>query len=125
MPDLVPILALVAACAEGQTRIFGAERLRIKESDRLATTAETLRALGAAIQETADGLLIEGSNLHGDEISSHNDHRIAMMAAIAALRTGGEAVTIRSAQAVNKSYPAFFRDYAALGGTVTEGKEQV
>jgi len=125
MPDLVPILALVAACAEGQTRIFGAERLRIKESDRLATTAETLRALGADVRETADGLLIKGSDLHGGEISSHNDHRIAMMAAIAALRTGGEAVAIRGAQAVNKSYPAFFRDYAALGGTVTEGKEQV
>ncbi|MBE6955069.1 MAG: 3-phosphoshikimate 1-carboxyvinyltransferase [Ruminococcaceae bacterium] len=125
MPDLVPILALVAACAEGQTRIFGAERLRIKESDRLATTAETLRTLGVAIAETADGLLIEGSTLHGGGISSHNDHRIAMMAAIAALKAGGEAVTIRGAQAVNKSYPAFFRDYAALGGAITEGKEQV
>ena len=124
IPDLVPILALVAACAEGPTRIFGAERLRIKESDRLATTAETLRALGADVRETSDGLLIAGSRLHGSEVSSHNDHRIAMMAAIAALRTGGEAVTIRGTQAVNKSYPAFFRDYAALGGAVTEGKEQ-
>ena len=124
MPDLVPILSLVAACAEGQTRIFGAERLRLKESDRLAATAQVLRALGADVRETTDGLLIAGSRLHGGVVSSHNDHRIAMMAAIAALKAGGEAVTILEAQAVNKSYPAFFRDFAALGGCVTEGKEQ-
>ncbi len=121
-PDLVPILAAVAACAQGVTRIFGAERLRIKESDRLATTCEALSALGAKIEETADGLLIEGSPLHSGSVNSYNDHRIAMMAAVAALRAGE--VTILDAQAVNKSYPAFFRDYAALGGVVTERKEQ-
>lgn len=124
-PDLAPILAVVAACAQGQSQITGAQRLRLKESDRLAATADVLNTLGAHVTRTPDGLILEGTTLHGGVISSYNDHRIAMMAAIAALRTGGASITIRQAQAVNKSYPAFFRDYAFLGGTVTEEKEQI
>ncbi len=116
IPDLVPILSCVACAAEGETRIFGAGRLRIKESDRLAATADVLGTLGADITETEDGLIIRGGKpLHGGTVDSWNDHRIAMTAAVASLLSRS-AVTITNAQAVRKSYPAFFVDFATLGG---------
>ncbi len=117
IPDLVPILAAVAACADGCSRIYGAARLRIKESDRLRAVCQTLGALGADIAETPDGLLIRGGALHGGTVRSWGDHRIAMTAAVCSLRTGG-AVTIADAQAVRKSYPGFFDDFVRLGGCV-------
>ena len=120
IPDLVPVLAALACAAEGQTRIYGAQRLRIKESDRLATVTKTLSSLGADITETEDGLIINGGKrLSGAEISSHNDHRIAMSAAVASLVCDGT-VTISGAEAVNKSYPSFWEDFAALGVTITK-----
>ena len=98
------------------TRFVNAGRLRLKESDRLATTAGLLRALGGQAQELADGLVVTGqSRLAGGAVDSANDHRIAMSAAVAALACDGP-VTLRGAQAVNKSYPAFWADYNALGG---------
>lgn len=119
IPDLVPILALAAAVAEGETVIYNAERLRIKESDRLKTVYETLHTLGADIEEKEDGLVIRGKGkLKGGIVSSHNDHRIAMMAAIAAI-VCEEEVTILQAEAVNKSYPGFYEDLKKLGGKVT------
>lgn len=119
-PDLVPILAAVASVANGKTTIFNAERLRIKESDRLKTVTETLRQLGADITETSDGLLINGKKqLTGGTVRSHGDHRIAMTAAIIST-VCIDAVTIIEAQAVNKSYPGFFKDFTALGGTSEE-----
>jgi len=118
IPDLVPPLAAVAAFAAGETRIMNAARLRLKESDRLAAVAATLAALGAEISEQEDGLLIRGkTRLAGGGVSSCNDHRIAMMAAVAALGCTGP-VRIEEAQAVKKSYPHFFVDLAALGGDV-------
>lgn len=118
IPDLVPALAAVAACAEGTTRITGCARLRIKESDRLATTAAELNNLGACVRVEGDGLVIEGrERLLGGRVDSHNDHRIAMMAAVAAVRCDGP-VEIAGAQAVDKSYPAFFDHYRLLGGDV-------
>lgn len=118
IPDLVPVLAAVAACAEGTTRITGCARLRIKESDRLATTAAELNNLGACVRVEGDGLVIEGrERLLGGRVDSHNDHRIAMMAAVAAVRCDGP-VEIAGAQAVDKSYPAFFDHYRLLGGDV-------
>lgn len=118
IPDLVPVLSAVAACAEGTTRFTGCARLRIKESDRLATTAAELANLGACVRVDGDGLLIEGrERLSGGRVESHNDHRIAMMAAIAAVRCEGP-VEIAGAEAVNKSYPAFFDHYRLLGGDV-------
>ena len=85
IPDLVPVISVVAAGALGETRIIHAERLRIKESDRLATTTAMLKALGADIEETEDGLLIHGKKeLSGGTADSFNDHRIAMSAAVAA-----------------------------------------
>ncbi len=119
-PDLVPALAVVACAAAGETRITGAARLRIKESDRLQATCAVLTALSADIAETPDGLVIRGGRpLHGGTVDSWNDHRIAMAAALAALLSDGP-VTITDALAVQKSYPAFFADFAALGGETEE-----
>lgn len=118
VPDLVPVIAAVASCAEGTTRIRNCGRLRLKESDRLQTTTETLRTLGASIEVSGDDLVIEGrERLAGGSVASHNDHRIAMMAAVAATRCK-RPVEIRGAEAVAKSYPDFFDHYRLLGGSV-------
>ena len=114
IPDLVPVLATVASVAEGQTRIFGASRLRLKESDRLVTVREMLSALGASVTETEDGLIIDGKpTLAGGTVSAAGDHRIAMSAAVASVACTSP-VTITGAEAVSKSYPAFFADMKAL-----------
>ncbi len=124
VPDLVPVLATVACKAEGQTRIINAERLRIKESDRLKTVSEMLGALGAEIKETEDGLIINGSGeglCGGAAADSCNDHRIAMSAAIASCICKEE-LTLTGAQAVNKSYPTFWERFKELGGITEEIK---
>jgi 3-phosphoshikimate 1-carboxyvinyltransferase len=119
IPDLVPVLSVLASVSPGQTRFINAQRLRIKESDRLMTTAALLTELGADVEELPDGLVITGkSQLTGGTVDSANDHRIAMSAAIAALACQ-EPVIVLGAQAVNKSYPAFWTDYQRLGGHVT------
>ena len=116
IPDLVPILTVAASFCGRPVRIVGAERLRIKESDRLETTAAMLSALGGQVTVHPDGLEIHPvDRLHGGTIDSAGDHRIAMSAAIAATRADGE-VCIRGAECVEKSYPAFWDDYIALGG---------
>lgn len=123
IPDLVPVLSAVAACAEGTTRFTGCSRLALKESNRLATTAAELNNLGADIRIEGDALVIEGKErLTGGRVQSHNDHRIAMMAAIAAVRCDGP-VLIEGAEAVNKSYPDFFDHYRLLGGEVELSEE--
>ena len=115
IPDLVPILAVAASSARGRTVIYNAGRLRIKESDRLRAVSHTLNSLGADVTETEDGLSIEGrERLSGGEVSAYGDHRIVMSAAVAALRCDSE-VVIDGAEAVSKSYPAFFEDMAELG----------
>lgn len=120
-PDLVPPLAVQAALrGEGNvTHITNAARLRIKESDRLTSVTTVLRALGAHIEELDDGLVIYGRQKlqGGTTIEPFNDHRIAMMTAIAATCCE-EAVGIRSAQCVRKSYPDFWEDYEKLGGNI-------
>src|SRR5690606_32672112 len=93
VPDMIdefPALFVAAALAEGRTRISGAAELRVKESDRIGSMARGLQALGARIEETPDGALIEGGALHGGEVYSHGDHRIAMSFAIAGQRASGE-----------------------------------
>lgn len=116
IPDLVPVLSVVACAAVGTTKIVNAARLRIKESDRLQTLAESLTALGGRVFELPDGLIIEGTGrLKGGEINSFNDHRIAMAMSIAATICTGD-VIIRDATAVEKSYPRFFEDFKRLGG---------
>lgn len=119
IPDLVPILSIVAACADGTTTFVNAGRLRIKESDRLETTGDMLRALGVEVEVLPEGLVVHGrGQFTSATLSGANDHRIVMSAAIAALRTKG-GVTIEGAQAVRKSYPHFFEDFSRLGGQVT------
>ena len=119
IPDLVPVLAVAATQAEGETVFFNAGRLRIKECDRLAAMRECLTALGARVEETEDGLIVHGrTQLHGGTVNSFNDHRIVMSMAVAATVADGP-VVIRGAEAVAKSYPAFFEDYRALGGNVS------
>ena len=123
IPDLVPVISAVASLAQGRTFIRDCARLRIKESDRLVTTTRELTALGAQVRIAGDDLIIEGVDAFtGGEVDSHNDHRIAMMAAIAASRATGE-VVIHGAEAVNKSYPDFLDHYRLLGGKVTLEEE--
>ena len=118
IPDLVPVLSVVAAIADGKTRIYNAQRLRIKESDRIESTATLLRALGATVTETADGLEVEGrGKLRGGNVDSFNDHRIAMSAAVASAVTEGK-VTISGAEAIAKSYGDFFEILRALGADI-------
>lgn len=116
-PDLVPALAVHAALRAGETAaITNAARLRIKESDRLAAVTAELNKLGADIEEYPDSLLIRGvEKLRGGAVESHNDHRIAMMLAMAATRADSP-VILSGAESVSKSYPNFWEHYASLGG---------
>lgn len=117
-PDLAPPLAAMAAVRKGTTRFVHAGRLRMKESDRLETIARTLNALGAKAQVWEDTLTLEGvDHLEGGTVDGCNDHRIAMMAAVAAVACK-EPVTILGAECVKKSYPRFWEDYTALGGEI-------
>ncbi len=121
-PDLVPALALMAALRGGETtRIVNAGRLRMKESDRLAAVTCELCKLGAEMEEGPDFLTIRGvETLRGGvEVDAHNDHRIAMMLAIAATRCQAP-ITLTGAESVNKSYPGFWEDYVNLDGAIQE-----
>ena len=114
IPDLVPILSVVAAAKHGA--IFtDIRRLRLKESDRVATVMEMIQNLGGTAEATEDTLRIKGTGLVGGTVDSHNDHRIAMAAAIAATVCRQD-VTILGAECVKKSYPKFWEEYARLGG---------
>ena len=115
IPDLVPILATVASVAEGTTVIHHAERLRIKESDRLHAISHVLSTLGASVTETSDGLIIHGvPHLRGGEVDSFGDHRIAMSVAVASIRCTDK-VILSGSEATAKSYPGFWQDCSALG----------
>jgi len=106
--DELPVLAAIAPYTEDGIDIRDARELRVKESDRIAVVAENLRAMGARVEEREDGLMVPGGQrLHGAEVDSRGDHRIAMAFAIAALRADG-ATTIRGADAARISYPEFF-----------------
>ena len=100
----------MAAGASGETRIIHAERLRLKESDRIATTVSMLRSIGADAEETADGILIRGKDrLPGGTVDSFNDHRIAMSAAVAAGICEGD-VSVTGAECTDKSFPGFWEE---------------
>ena len=112
--DELPILAIAAAVAEGATTVSDAAELRVKESDRIATVAKGLEALGVRVTERPDGMIIAGSGqIGGGEVSSHGDHRIAMAFAIGGL-VASTAVTIEGAAAVGISYPAFWPTLAQI-----------
>ena len=118
-PDLAPPLAAIAAGRCGVTHLTHAARLRDKESDRLSAVAEVLTALGAEVLEGPDSLTLTGRDSlpGGAVVDSRNDHRIAMMAAVAALACEAP-VTITGAECVAKSYPSFWEDYEKLGGDI-------
>ncbi|MBO7309846.1 MAG: 3-phosphoshikimate 1-carboxyvinyltransferase, partial [Clostridia bacterium] len=114
IPDLVPVIATVASVADGESVIYGASRLRLKESDRLASVSSMLTSLGAQIKVTDDGLIINGKpQLDGGEVSSFNDHRIAMSAAVASVACSSS-VTVCDFECTSKSYPDFLTDIKSL-----------
>ena len=117
IPDLLPPLAVMAAVRSGTTRFVNAARLRMKESDRLETTAALLTALGISAQAGPDFLTVQGGAITGGTVDGANDHRIVMAAAIAATASSSP-VTIRGAEAVKKSYPDFWEVYQSLGGVI-------
>ncbi|HIZ54889.1 MAG TPA: 3-phosphoshikimate 1-carboxyvinyltransferase [Firmicutes bacterium] len=116
IPDLVPVLTVLACACQGKTRMTGAARLKIKESDRLTAIADCLNRIGGHVRTGQDWLEIDGGpRLSGGTVSSFNDHRIAMSAGIAALYADGP-VILQGAESVQKSYPGFWEDYKGLGG---------
>ena len=116
IPDIVPVLAVTAAYAQGETVIYNAERLRIKESDRLQAISQAVKACGGDIEETEDGLIIRGVKaLKGGKTLGCNDHRIVMSMATAAVGSEKE-IYVTDPMSINKSYPDFFKDYNSLGG---------
>ncbi len=129
-PELVPLaidefpaIFIAAACARGETVVTGAEELRVKESDRISTMADGLRALGIDAQPQPDGIRIRGGSLHGGRVNSHGDHRIAMAFAMAALRADGT-VTIDDCANVDTSFPGFAALAGAAGLRISAGRGQ-
>jgi len=117
-PDIVPAIAAAACAARGETRIYNASRLRLKESDRIAAIVQELTKLGADITETADGFVIRGGKkLHTARCSAHNDHRIAMMLAIMGGMCGG--VELDDTDCIAKSAPRFLQEFTSLGGSIS------
>ena len=113
--DELPIIALLATQANGQTVIADAEELRVKETDRIQVVADSLNAMGANVVPTEDGMIITGPTpLHGAELETFGDHRIGMMVAIAALLVRDGNVMLDRAEAINTSYPSFFEDLETL-----------
>ncbi|MDG2101119.1 MAG: 3-phosphoshikimate 1-carboxyvinyltransferase [Dehalococcoidia bacterium] len=113
--DEIPIIALAAVFAEGETKIIDAKELRYKESDRISLTVNWMKSAGAQIQELDDGMIITGTgNLNGGTFSSHGDHRLAMTLGIASLISNNN-ITIDNAEASNVSYPSFWDTLKNLG----------
>lgn len=118
-PDLGPVLMVLALFCHGETVIRNAGRLRMKESDRIAAMQAELAKMGGAVLADENTVAVSGTVLHGaDDLDSHNDHRVAMALAVAAV-AAGVPVTIGTAQAVNKSYPQFYQHLRQLGAEVT------
>jgi 3-phosphoshikimate 1-carboxyvinyltransferase len=114
--DEIPVLAAVAPYTDGGLEVRDAKELRVKESDRIAAVAANLRKMGAEVEERPDGMRIAGGqHLHGAELDSFGDHRIAMAFAVAALRAEGE-TTIQGADAAGVSYPTFFEELETVAG---------
>ena len=114
--DELPLVALLGCFAEGETVVRGAQELRVKETDRIATVVDGLRGLGAEIEATADGFVVQGTGgLRGGTIASHGDHRLAMLGAVAGLASR-EGVEVDGMEAAAVSYPGFEADLASLGG---------
>lgn len=120
IPDLVPVLAVVAGLATGKTTIYNGERLRLKESDRIKSVVEMVNAIGGIAKECKEGMEIIGvKEYKGGVVNSYNDHRIVMASAVASASCKN-GVVIQNATAVNKSYPAFFEEIKKLGCEIEE-----
>jgi 3-phosphoshikimate 1-carboxyvinyltransferase len=115
--DEIPVLAAIAPYSVNGLEVRDGKELRVKESDRIAAVASNLRKMGAEIEERPDGMKIPGGqHLHGAELESFDDHRIAMAFAVAALRAEGDTM-IHGADAAGVSYPRFFRDIASVAAS--------
>lgn len=121
-PDIIPVLTVAAAVADGITTIINAGRLRIKECDRLHAIASELNKIGADVEEKETSLVVKGKpqGLRGGCVSAWNDHRIAMSMAVASL-VCREPVIIEGSESVKKSYPIFWQDFTMLGGRLEQG----
>ncbi len=116
IPDLVPIISVVASVCDGETKIINAQRLRMKESDRIKSVVDMLNSVGADVKETDDGIIIKRKkDLQGGIVNGYNDHRIVMAASILATLCNGN-MKITDYKAVEKSYPGFFADFEKTGG---------
>lgn len=113
-PDALPLMSAVAACASGTTRLLNVPQARIKETDRIACMTRELRKMGAKITELEDGMVIEGTKLHGAVVDGYGDHRIVMALAVAGLAAEGETV-VKGAEAAAVTYPDFIKDFISLG----------
>ena len=112
--DELPLVALLGCFADGETVVTGAQELKVTESDRIATVVDGLRGLGADIEATADGFVVQGrGSLRGGTIPAHGDHRLAMLGAVAGLASL-EGVTVEGMEAAAVSYPGFESDLASL-----------
>ena len=117
-PDLFPVLSVLCCGAKGKSTLYNAERLRIKESDRIKTTKELILSLGGKAEETKDSLIIYGNGkLNGGTVESYNDHRIAMSAFVASAICEND-IILKDAKAMDKSYPSFMEDFISIGGEV-------
>lgn len=118
IPDIAPVIALTCSQAEGTSRLFNAGRLRIKECDRLSATVQAINAMGGHAEERGDEIIIHGGALTGgNPCDCHNDHRIAMLYAIASTRCQ-HPLMLDNRECVRKSYPGFWEDFALLGGKI-------
>lgn len=118
IPDAVPVISVVATACNGDTKIINAQRLRIKESDRIKSVVEMLHSVGGKAEETDDGMIIHGGiTLNGGKVNGYNDHRIVMSASILSCLCKDN-VEITDSNAVEKSYPDFFNDFNKMGGNV-------
>lgn len=117
-PDVIPVVCVALALAKGKSAVINAKRLRIKECDRIVATSSQINELGGIVTELSEGMIIEGVNeFQGGNCLSYDDHRIAMMLAIAATRCS-HSVIIDNMECVEKSYPSFWEDYQSLGGVI-------
>jgi 3-phosphoshikimate 1-carboxyvinyltransferase len=120
--DEFPVLFVAASCAEGTTRLSGAEELRVKESDRIQVMADGLKILGIDAEPTPDGMIIQGGTIGGGEVNSHGDHRIAMSFSIAGLRANAP-ITVLDCLNVNTSFPEFKDLVKRLGLNLVSGEQ--
>jgi 3-phosphoshikimate 1-carboxyvinyltransferase len=116
-PDALPALSIIAAAAQGETLFTNVEQARIKETDRIAVMAAELGKMGISVRELPDGMVVGGGKLTGANVSSHNDHRVAMALAVAGMNAKGETV-IDNAEAADVTYPTFVEDFVKIGAVI-------